>query len=167
MKNKYSASDRKSGDFRVWDWLVIILAMLLFFVAAGYYFYTKYLPDAQEKITCTLLIRGEERAAWEGEGEKIFVGDSLRCQNGTVEMGRIEAVEKKPHLYAAIGEEGASWEEHPYLIDVEVLVSMYVRSKDGDGLRVGDLRVAAGSTGEFRFGRYLARAEIVEVRRAG
>ena len=167
MKNKYSAFNRKSSFFRVWDWAAIILAMLLFFGAAGYYFYTKYLPDAQERITCTLLIRGEERAAWEREGEKIYVGDTLRCQNGTVEMGRIETITKKPHLYAAIGEEGASWEEHPYLIDVEVLVSMYVREKAGDGLRVGDLRVAAGSTGEFRFGRYLARAEIVEVRRAG
>ena len=164
MKEKYIASDRKSSSFRVWDWLAIFLAMLLFFGAAGYYFYTKYLPERQEEIACILLVKGVERTAWEAE-EMISVGDTLRCRNGTIEMGRIEEVVVKPHLYAVVGEEGASWEMHPYLIDIEVLVTMHVREKTGDGLRVGDLRIAAGSTGEYRFGRYLSRAELVEVRR--
>ena len=164
MKEKHSSLDRSSRAIRLWDWITILLAMLLFFGAAGYYFYTKYLPERQEQIACTLLIKGVERETWEGEGGRIFVGDTLRCQNGTVEMGRIEAVSAKSHLYAVIGEEEVSWEEHPYLLDVEVLVTMYAREKAGDGLRVGDLRIAAGSTGEYRFGRYLARAEVVEVR---
>jgi hypothetical protein len=142
-----------------------VLAFLLFLVALAFYLYSKHAPTEEEKITCVLRISEVDREMWETEGERLIrVGDSLRCQNGTVVMGTVETVSVIPHRYAAVRGEEPSWEDHPYLVDLEVTVEMRARSKEGDGLRVGDLRIAAGSTGEYRFGNYLARAELLEVK---
>ena len=163
-KNNF-ARERESKRGRLWDWLAVGAAFLLFLGAAGFYFYTKRPPAKEESITCVLRISGAEGAVWEDDAVPVRAGELLRCQNGTVVMGEIEEITVKPHLYATVLEENPSWEVHPYLVDVEVSVRMQVREEAGDGLRVGDLRVAAGSTGEYRFGRYLSRAEMVEVRR--
>ena len=163
-KNNF-ARERERKRVRLWDWLAVGAAFLLFLSAAGFYFYTKRPPVKEERITGVLLISGVEGAAWEGDAAPVRAGDLLRYQNGTIVMGEIEEITLKPHLYATVLEETPSWEVHPYLLDVEVSVRMQVREKAGDGLRVGDLRVVAGSTGEYRFGRYLSRAEMVEVRR--
>ena len=163
-KNNY-AREREQRRVRLWDWLTVGAAFLFFLGAAGFYFYTERPPTEKESITCVLLISGAERTEWEGDEIPIRVGDRLRCQNGTVVMGEIEEIVLKSHLYAAVLEGEPSWGEHPHLVDVEVSVRMQVREKAGEGLRVGDLRVAVGSTGEYRFGRYLSRAETVEVRR--
>ena len=165
MNEKKFIGEWEYSRIRRWDWVAIALALLLFFGAAGFYFYVKHSPIEAERITCTLLISGVERDAWEGEEMPIRAGDLMRCQNGTVVMGEIEAVTLFPHLYATVLEGTPSWEEHPHLVDVEVTVGMQVRETEGEGLRVGDLRIAAGSMGEYRFGRYLSRAELVEVRR--
>ncbi len=166
MNNNYFVGEKDRRSLQWWDWLTVGLALLFFIGALGFYLYSKRTPSGEEEITCVLLVSEVERSVWETQGESLIrVGDLLRCQNGTVIMGTVEEVRVKPHRYATVWNEKTSWEEHPYLLDVEVTVGMRVRPKDGDGLRVGDLRVAAGSVGEYRFGGYLARAELVEVKR--
>ncbi len=165
MNEKKFIGEWEYRRIRRWDWVAIALALFLFLGAAGFYLYTNRSPIEEERITCTLLISGVERDTWEGEELPIRAGDLLRCQNGTVVMGEIEAVTLLPHLYATVLEGTPSWEEHPYLLDVEVTVGMQVRESAGEGLRAGDLRIAAGSMGEYRFGRYFSRAELLEVRR--
>jgi hypothetical protein len=165
MNNRY-VNEKDRMTLRWWDLLTVSLAILFFLGALGFYFYSGRASSEKEEITCVLLITEVEKRAWEERGgEWIREGDPLRNQNGTVLLGEIEAVSARPHRYAAVRENTPSWEEHPYLVDLEVTVRMRARPKEGDGLRVGDLRIAAGSTGDYRFGGYLAKAELVEVRR--
>ena len=166
MNHNNFANEKDRRTLRWWDWLTAGVALLLFLGALAFYLYSKQTPAEQEVITCVLLISEVERAAWEKEDEiPIRVGVPVRNQNGTALMGTVKDVLVKPNYYAAVREENPSWEEHPFLFDVEVTVEMRVRPREGEGLRAGDLRVAAGSVGEYRFGGYLARAELVEVKR--
>ena len=41
---------------------------------------------------------------------------------------------------------------------------MTVTRREGDGLRAGDLRIAAGGSGNFRFGGYLSHADLISVK---
>ena len=163
MNKRDYVRERERRRVRRWDWVAVAVALLLFLGAAGFYLYTKRAPVEEVNVTCTLLISEAEGDLWVEDDLPVCAGDLLRCQNGTVVMGEIEAVTVKPHLYATVIDGNPLWEEHPHLVDVEVTVRMQARGKAGDGLRVGDLRVASGGTGEYRFGRYLSRGEILEV----
>ena len=79
-------------------------------------------------------------------------------------LGSIETVTEKPHQRAVVRNGEVSWEAHPILTDLEITVRVQVSLREGDGARAGDLRMAAGSRGRYRFGGFLSAAELVEIR---
>ena len=156
---------RKQKGIQWADAIALSLAMLLFLGALGYYWYSKREPAEQVELQCALLISGLERTDWETYGDQwMKEGDHLYSSNGTVMLGRLERVEAREHFRIAVRDGEAVWEAHPFLTDVEVTVRISATHRAGDGLRTGDLRIAAGGRGDFRFGGLLAGAEILEVR---
>lgn len=147
---------------RTGDWIILVLAVLICLGAIGYYLYSEREAPAVHEISCVFLISAVERSAWESGGaDRIAVGDRLRSENGTVVLGTVEKIEPKEHVRATVRKGKPMWESHPYLIDLEITVRMQVTERAGDGLRAGDLRMAAGGKGNYRFGQYLTSAELV------
>lgn len=163
----YSQKTYDRGHLRLGDWIVLLLALLICLGALGYYLYSRGETMESREVKCVFLISGAERALWEERGEELIrEGDHLRSENGTVILGTVEKIERKEHLRATVRDGAPVWEAHPFLTDLEITVEMTVTEKAGDGIRAGDLRIAAGGTGNFRFGTYLARAEILELMEA-
>lgn len=160
-----SRRQRKWGQLA--DMVSLLLAAVLFFSALVYYFYSKRETDERVELTCVFLISDVEQADWERYGDQWFsIGDPIYSSNGTVRLGYLDAVEKRPSLHLTVHEGVPAWESHPFLIDLEVVVKMSATYRTGDGLRTGDLRIAAGEIGDFRFGDFLTDAQILEVREA-
>ena len=147
------------------DWLILLLSFLLCFGALGYHLYSRREISESREVQGVFLISGAERSLWETSGDDLIrVGDLLRSENGTVILGTVEKIERIEHLRATVRDGTPVWEAHPFLTDLEITVRMKVTEKSGDGLRAGDLRMAVGGTGNYRFGTYLARSEILELR---
>ena len=92
-----------------------------------------------------------------GEGEeRIFVGASVRTENGTAELGRVESVVTLPQRTPCVKDGKIAFSELPDVRILEVTVTAEGRYRAGDGIRVSDVRISAGSTGSFRLGRYYA-----------
>ena len=54
--------------------------------------------------------------------------------------------------------------QHRELADLEITVKMSGHQREGQGIRVKDIRIAAGGKGNFRFGSYFASGvEILSV----
>ena len=159
------STDRRRRNSRRMDWIVLLLALAVLIAALGYYLYSKKESRESFEVVCVFLIPSVERQDWERYGgEWIREGDPLRSENGTVRLGEIESVEAVPHLRATVRDGIPTWEPHPYLTDLEITVRMTVTRREGDGLRAGDLRIAAGGSGNFRFGGYLSHAELISVK---
>ncbi len=159
------SSDRQIRSSRRLDWLAVLLAVAVLISALGYYLYSKRESKESFEVTCVFLISSVERQAWERYGNSwIQEGAPLRSENGTVILGYVDAVAEYPHMRATVRDGNPAWEAHPDLMDAEITVRMTVTYREGDGLRAGDLRIAAGSRGNFRFGNYLTQAELISVR---
>ena len=166
MNRAFGATQER--QLRTGDWVILVVAILICIGALGFYLYSERKADMSHEITCVFLISAVERSAWESEGENwIALGDRLRSENGTVVLGTVERIEEKAHVRATVRKGTPTWEAHPHLIDLEITVRMRVTERTGDGLRAGDLRMAAGGRGNYRFGRYLSPAELIVLEERG
>ena len=162
---KDSAVGNGKCGWSLGDFLLLFLALVLFFGALGYHLYAKKEQTEAMEVICVFRISQMERDDWEQYGKDwIFRGAPLRSENGTVVLGYVEEIAEKPCLRAMVRDGEAIWEAHPFLKDLEITVRMQASLKEGDGVRVGDLRMAAGGRGCFRFGGLLRSAELVEIR---
>ena len=158
------AAGKIQKRFRWADAVVLLLAICLFFGALGYYLYSKREPSERVELLCSLLISGVEASEWKSYGDQwMQVGSPLYSSNGTVILGYVEEIRSREHLRLTIRDGEPVWEAHPFLEDLEITVRMSATYRQGDGLRVGDLRIAAGGRGDFRVGKLLAGAQILEV----
>ena len=146
------------------DWLLLGGALLALAVTVGYAWYTEREAPPNIEIECVFLIDGVERQWLEQYGMPTERGDGVRSENGTILLGKVISVEERSHLRLTVSEGELIWEEHPYLTDLAVTVRMTVTDVEGDGLRAGDLRMAAGRFGNYRFGSYLAKGEMIGMR---
>ena len=147
------------------DWLllgVILLGLLL----AGWYFW-QHRKSAQEEVALLVVMRipaVERDLAEQASPGLIPAGSVLRTENGTFALGVVQSVSLRERLSPYVQEKALAWEPDPYLCDMEVTVRMNAVQQGNEGLRVHDLRVAAGGLGNFRFGSYFAAGtEIVSV----
>ena len=157
--------ERKQKRFRWADGIAFLLAVLLFLGAFGFYWYSKREPAESVELLCVFLISEMELRDWESYGNQwMQVGDPLYSSNGTVILGRLAEITRREHLRITVREDEPVWEVYPLLLDLEIVVRISATYREGDGLRAGDLRIAAGGWGDFRFGGLLASAQILEVR---
>ena len=64
-------------------------------------------------------------------------------------------------MRAALDRDKVVFVAHPDRVDVDVTVRASGVARDGDGLRVSDIRIAAGASGGFRIGGYYAAQATV------
>ena len=158
-------TDRGRKRFRWADAIALLLALLLFLGALVFYWCSRRKPAESVELLCVFLISGMELRDWEAYGNQwMQVGDPLYSSNGTVILGRLAEVVQREHSVLTVRDGESVWEAHPFLMDLEIAVRISATYRGGDGLRAGDLRIAAGGYGDFRFGDLLASAQILEIR---
>ena len=147
------------------DWLLLFLALGGLLVAGWYVWHRRSAAENRMDILCVIRIPAMERSFLQGYGEDLIPGGSiLRSENGTETLGYVQSVIIRDHMTTVLRNGEVVWENDPSLADVEVMVRMRATAEAGKGLRVGDLRIAAGGTGNFRFGNYfMAGTEILTV----
>ena len=151
------------------DWILLGLA-LAGLLAAGWYFWRRRTAaDRGVEVYCIMRVPSVERSLLQSNGgELIAAGSVVRSENGTAVLGSVRAVAVKEHMTAALRENTVEWQADPAFADLEVLVKMNAVVQPGNGLRVQDLRIAAGGRGNFRFGNYFAAGtEIISVEVTG
>ena len=163
----------ESGDGRLnWlDWLILLGLLGAVIGLALWVLLGSRHTEERRQIEYTLCISGvrPEDFAFSGASDVLIAsGLSVRSGNGTVLLGEVLDIRREPAHEVRV-ENGAvvvaesTDRENLY---VRVLADATVR--EGDGFRVGDVRIAAADTGDFRLGGYLARgvrvASVREVR---
>ena len=157
----------RSGDGRLnWlDWL-ILLGLLgavigLAFRALGGGRHT----EERRQIEYTLCISGVRPEDFAFFGAS---GSSVRSGNGTVMLGEVLDIRREPAHEVRVENGAAVVAESLDRENLYVRVLADATVREGDGFRVGDVRIAAADTGDFRLGGYLARgvrvASVREVR---
>ncbi|MBE6633800.1 MAG: hypothetical protein E7620_05605 [Ruminococcaceae bacterium] len=113
-------------------------------------------PSEVRLYRCLLRVSGltEDELARYG-GIPVEAGESVWNENGTLLLGRVESVASVPCSAENEGKEP--------LWNLEIQVLMEGELRAGMGIRVRELRIAAGGEGRFRFGRFSASAEILSV----
>ena len=156
--------ERKRLRWSAVDVLLVLLALLAAVSAGVYLRYRARAAEGETEILCVMRISGESRTLVEAHGGNLIaVGDLVRNGNGTAVMGRVEAVRETEHLCAVLEDGTPTWRADEALVDLELTVLMRGQHREGDGIRVKDLRIAAGGRGGFRIGNYYSVAEILSV----
>lgn len=163
MNLKKQKAERKKWN--VLDWILLVLATALLFGAVGYVWYRRSMPGEQPEVRCVIRLPAVDRAEWEAYyASAVVAGSTVRSENGTLALGTVQSVSPKEHTEAVLRKDNVVWEPVPELADIELEVRMHGTLTAGQGVRVGDLRIAAGGSGSFRIGGYFAAgAEIVSV----
>ena len=161
-----SVGSDKSGRLRLnpLDWL--LLGLILLGLLLGAWYLWRQSRGAGERVELTVLLRlpAVERSLLESADGLFAAGSAVRNGNGTAVLGTVREVRVRERLLPAVREGGLVWAPDPQLADLEVTVRMTAQRQAGNGLRVQDLRIAAGGTGSFCLGNYFAAAaEIVWV----
>ena len=81
--------------------------------------------------------------------------------NGAISLGRVTRTWEQAHLEDVVRDGEVVFEAREGVVDLYVEIQADAIAREGDGLRVGDVRIAAADTGDFRVGGYLARGARV------
>ena len=146
----------------VLDWILLCL-LLVGATLGGWLLWRR--SERGESLTswrCTLRTQQITRGDLEAYGGiPVKVGDTVKNENGTVTMGTVEAVEIKPHRVTTVREGRITRVDSTESVELWVTVRMEGILKNGEGIRVRGLRIAAGSEGNFRLGRYAAGGAMI------
>ena len=148
----------------VWvDWL-ILLALLLGGVAVAWRIrHSVRTAEATQPIVYTLAFSAESELPWES---LMTVGATLTTAHGTATLGEIASVEERPLQAPLVRDGRVVFAKIPDRVQLVVTVKANAVVRDGDGIRVGDIRIAADGVGDFRIGSYLAEgARVLSVQK--
>lgn len=147
---------------------LLALLVLTALAAGGVYLWQRR-REARPTVAITYLLRVPDREAALLEGEEgilsqISSGATVYSQNGTVTLGSVTDRWVEPVSRPAVQDGLPVLVEDTFHRHLCVTVRGQGLQRPGDGLRIGDIRIAAGMRGDFRLGGYLAEnAEILAV----
>ena len=159
----YEGGSRKYRLARV-DWILLLLAVFLVFSAGAYLARQRRTVQATRKIHYTICISGVNTKFGEANGtwETLLPnGARVTSGNGTATLGRVKGIAVHPSVVASVEEGEFVWIEASDAVDLFVEIVGDGVVKYGDGIRMQDVRIAAGSTGDFRIGGYYAQKATV------
>ena len=165
MKRERHVEKRLTGA----DWVILVLTACVA-IGGGYWAVERYASEpTAEPITYTLCISALDPRLLENAGEwetLIPKNAPVTSSNGAIALGKVVSLRAEGHLSVAVQEEKIVFLPDEQLVDLYVRISADATLREGDGLRVGDVRIAAADTGDFRVGGYLAHgARVVSVER--
>lgn len=156
---------QKEGRFCWLDWVIVILLVA---GVLGGFFAVRYLfaqtDGADGEILYTVRIAAIDPARYPSKESLFEVGSSVRSQNGTLYLGEVQSVRWQVNrsAYAEDGEIHIA--ESPDLYDCYVTVKSAASKREGDGIRVSDVRVAAGMTLTLRIGdTYAENVQVIDL----
>ncbi len=146
------------------DWTLFSLALLLLGGVLGGVIWLHPRKNAKSQILYTVFLPGV-RAEWLGDGERMLRnGLPVMSENGTAPLGEVvgftSATCTVTHYL-----DGRVWEEErPGYLDLWVEVQGEGEAIPGDGIRICDIRIAAGGEHVLRVGSYyFSKAKILRV----
>ena len=153
----------------VWvDWLILLLALAGIALTGGYIWQRRRAVLPSTAITYTVLASGVDTSlASSGDWKELIpIGSRVLSQNGTARLGSVTEVSSQPHLRATVRNGEVVFAPMPDTVDLLITVRAEATVKIGDGLRVSDIRIAAGEIGDFRLAGFLASgAKVISVER--
>ena len=151
------------------DWILIVLVLAALVLPGIYVVWHRNGVGETVELRCLVCVRAVEDSLLElHEGGLIRKGALVMNGNGTAVLGVVESVEIREHGKPVLRDDVPVWETVSGVSDLEITVRMTGVRREGDGVRVKDLRMAAGGSGSFRFGGYYAeKAEILSVEVTG
>jgi hypothetical protein len=145
------------------DWMLLGGTFLALLIGIPLWLYSGGEAEGVQ-IRYTVCISGVQSSFLEeaGEiGELIPVGSAVGSERGTALLGAVETVEKRPHIRPVVKEGKVDFEADPHRLDVYITVLGDAKEREGDGFRIGDIRISAGERGSFRFGGFYASDGLV------
>ena len=149
------------------DWMILLLVLCIAFGVGYLMLEGRASAGITETIVYTLCIPAPDPAVAEASGgwdRLIPIDSAVTSSNGAIALGRVTALRIEPHTVVAVQNQTIVFPVAEGRVDLYVQISADAIFREGDGLRVGDVRIAAADTGDFRLGGYLARgARVVSV----
>ncbi len=140
--------------FNLFD--LAVLAGLLALLLGGAWLVVRRHTGERGEAEIYYTVRIENADAALEDWSTVQVGDPVCTERGTAALGTVLAVTVEPHTVAVVKEERVVFEAVPDRVDVTVDVVGIGRVSNSEGLRLSEIRIAAGSRGAFRFGNRLA-----------
>ena len=156
--------EEKRSYFTWIDLLLIGLFALLIFSVS---FFVLYRVQKRERSTVYLqytVLLSQVDELLLGEWNQVERGTSVKNANGTAIVGQVESISVRQSQRPMIRDGEPVMEAIPQRFDLYLLVNTRGEDKGGEGLRVSDIRLSAGSYYDFRVGGMMARnARILDL----
>jgi hypothetical protein len=165
MRQRRAAPPSKPNKALNWfDFFLIILFLLCTLTA---FLTGAWLGDRSEgeegRVVYTVLLSEIEASI--NVSSYLSDGEIVKNENGTLTMGEIIAVEDKAHQVPDARGGKVVFVPSSEYVDYYVTVSSNAVRRKGDGIRIGDVRIAAGDGMHLRFGAFMHYgARIIHVR---
>ena len=141
------------------DGVLILLVLAVAFLGARFLYRRYRAASPTVDVQYLLRITGVETDIADAAGGwemMIPIGASVTSSNGTAELGSVVGIEVTPHTVAVAEDGKVVFADHPLRRDILITVRAAATLTEGDGIRVRDIRVAAGETWDVRVGGYYA-----------
>jgi len=143
------------------DWLLCALLAVGALTLGWYALRTRGTDAHTTPIVYTVRITAADATLFSTDAAPIAQGDAVFSENGTAPLGTVASVRIAPHKRAVVRDGQLIFSEMPDRMDIDVTVRASAMQTEGLGLRVSDVRIAAGEVGSFRIGSYYAAQAIV------
>ncbi len=141
------------------DWL--ILGAVLLALLGGIWALRRMRGDTGETIRIRYTVR-LSAVAGDESFDAVQIGDAVTSENGTAPLGTVTEITVRPHLTPSVKSGQVVFVERPGRVDIDLTVTGDGTQREGDGMRLSDIRIAAGIAGGFRFGAYYADGRVIE-----
>lgn len=158
--------EKKARFSPTWvDWVLLVLGVSLLLLGGRYIRERQNVAQPAVSVEYLLCLPAVETNALDGGIEGLISSDaSVTTANGTASLGKVRRVWSEAHVTPTVKDGAIVFTEVPNRVDLYVSVAANAVLREGDGLRVSDIRIAAGCSGDFRIGNYLANgARVVSV----
>ena len=146
------------------DWVILLFLLSAILIAVGWVIGRRQnaLPvQAVRYRLCVSAVDPRIAAASGGWAALIPVNAPVTSANGAISLGRVRSVWEQAHLEPVVRDGEITFATREGVVDLYVEIDADAILRAGDGIRVGDVRIAAADTGDFRVGGYLARGARV------
>ncbi len=161
-------TEKKRRIFSVVDWC-LLGAILVCGIGIWYAVKQYRIKNPSVELRYTIRISDVDPGLFTSSETAAFpVGCEVRSQNGTATLGIVTDVRQRPHRRAVISDGKILITEWIGHTDMDVTIQGTGSFSPGDGLRLSDVRIAAGCGGAFRIGDwYIPYAVIIDVQEEG
>ncbi|MBE6552861.1 MAG: DUF4330 family protein [Ruminococcaceae bacterium] len=145
----------------VWvDWILLLFLAAVGILGAVFWHMRRQSDSPNQPMEYLLCVEKVDSAFYglpQDASFPIKPGATVRNENATALMGRVVEVAFVPHRVPSIKNGDVVLTDLTGYYDLYITVEAEATAKAGDGMRVSDIRIAAGGRGDFRVGGFYAQ----------